>query len=99
MRTWLRVSISYAQRITTEDIAHHWDDIYETEISCDLVSKVTYAAVADMNSGQCRPPDPIYLVILKDATVLKVREGAVANRPVYVAIGISLHGQRDELEM
>ena len=34
--------------------------------------------------------DPIYPVLLIDAIVLKVRDGAVANRPVYVAIDISV---------
>ena len=29
--------------------------------------------------------------------MVKIRDGAVANRPVYVAIGVNLHGERDVL--
>uniref|UniRef100_UPI00193C554D IS256 family transposase n=1 Tax=Nocardioides limicola TaxID=2803368 RepID=UPI00193C554D len=38
-------------------------------------------------------------VIIIDAIVLKVREGSVANRPVYVAMGVNLDGFRDVLGM
>ncbi|WP_279433338.1 transposase [Micromonospora sp. KC606] len=30
-----------------------------------------------------------------DALVMKIRQGQVANRPVYVVVGISLDGERD----
>jgi transposase-like protein len=36
-------------------------------------------------------------VLLIDAIVLKIRDGQVANRPVYVAMGISVDGERDVL--
>ena len=36
-------------------------------------------------------------VVLIDAIALKIREGNVANRPVYVALGITVDGQRDVL--
>ena len=38
-------------------------------------------------------------MILIDAIVLKVRDGQVANRPVYVAMGITMDGERDVLGM
>lgn len=87
----------YAKGMTTGDIAAHLAEVYDTEISRDLVSRVTDAVVADMRIWASRPLDRVYPVILIDAIVLKIREGAVANRPVYVAIGISLDGQRDVL--
>lgn len=37
--------------------------------------------------------------ILIDAIVLKVRSGQVSNRPVYVAVGITVEGHRDVLGM
>jgi len=89
----------YAKGMTTGDIATHLQDIYGTQVSRDLVSRVTDTIVADMTSWQNRPLDAIYPVILIDAIFLKVREGTVANRPVYVALGISVDGQRDVLGM
>ncbi|MGQ0631946.1 MAG: IS256 family transposase [Sporichthyaceae bacterium] len=87
----------YAKGMTTGDIAAHLAEVYDTEISRDLVSRVTDAVVADMRAWQARPLDRVYPVVLIDAIYLKIREGAVANRPVYVAIGISLDGYRDVL--
>ena len=89
----------YAKGMTTGDIANHLADVYGTEISRDLVSKVTDAVVAEMAEWASRPLDPIYPVVLIDAIVLKVRDGQVANRPVYVAMGINLDGYRDVLGM
>jgi putative transposase len=36
-------------------------------------------------------------VLLIDAIFVKIRDGAVASRPVYVALGINCHGERDVL--
>jgi len=87
----------YAKGMTTGDIANHLADIYGTEVSRDLVSRVTDAVLDDMAEWQNRPLDSSYPVVLIDAIVLKVRDGAVTNRPVYVAMGINLDGQRDVL--
>jgi len=87
----------YAKGMTTGDIANHLQDLYGQEVSRDLVSSVTDAIVEDMQAWQNRPLDAVYPVLLIDAIVLKVRDGQVTNRPVYVAVGITLDGQRDVL--
>jgi transposase-like protein len=87
----------YAKGMTTGDIAAHLSEVYDTDVSRDLVSTVTDKVVAELRTWQARPLDRIYPVILIDAIMLKIREGTVANRPVYVAIGISLDGERDVL--
>jgi len=89
----------YAKGMTTGDIANHLSDIYGTDVSRELVSKVTYAITGEMIEWQNRPLDPVYPVMLIDAIVLKIRDGQVANRPVYVAMGISLDGKREILGM
>jgi putative transposase len=50
-----------------------------------------------MIAWQSRPLDPLYAVLLIDCIVIKVRGSQVANRPVYVAIGVDLDGERDVL--
>ena len=50
-----------------------------------------------MLAWQNRPLDRFYAVLLIDAIVIKVRDAQVANRPVYVAIGVNLDGERDVL--
>ncbi len=52
-----------------------------------------------MTAWQNRPLDRVYPVVLIDAIVIKVRDAQVANRPVYVAIGVNMDGERDVLGM
>jgi transposase-like protein len=74
--------------------------VCDTELSRELVSKVTDAVLGEMNAWQSRPLDPVYPMILIEAIVLKVREGTVANRPMYVAMGITIdHDSRSELSL
>jgi transposase-like protein len=39
----------------------------------------------------------VYPVVFIDAIHVKIREGQVANRPIYVAIGVTVDGERDIL--
>ena len=87
----------YAKGMTTGDIQTHLLEIYDTEISRETISKITDAIVEDMNSWQHRPLESVYAVLLIDAIVVKIRGSQVANRPVYVAIGVNMDGERDVL--
>ena len=89
----------YAKGMSTGDIQAHLSEIYGTDISRDTISRITDAIIEDMVTWQNRPLDRVYPVILIDAIVVKIRDGQVANRPVYVAMGINLDGQRDVLGM
>ena len=76
---------------------HTWWRSYDTEVSRETISKITDEIVSDMTAWQNRPLDAVYPVLLIDAIVVKVRGAQVANRPVYVAIGVNLAGERDVL--
>lgn len=87
----------YAKGLTTGEIQAHLEEMYGTSVSRDTVSKITDQIVADMAAWQNRPLDRVYAVLLIDAIVIKVRDSQVANRPVYVAIGVNMDGERDVL--
>jgi putative transposase len=87
----------YAKGLTTGDIQQHLFEIYGTEVSRETVSKITDQIVEEMVAWQSRPLDPLYPVLLIDCLVIKVLGSQVANRPVYVAIGVNLEGERDVL--
>jgi len=87
----------YAKGMTTGDIQAHLLEIYGTDISRETISKITDAIVEDMASWQRRPLDRLYPVLLIDAIFIKVRDSQVANRPVYVVIGVNMDGERDVL--
>ena len=87
----------YAKGLTTGDIVNHLADVYGTGVSRDLVSRATDAVLEQMTQWQSRPLDAVYPVLLIDAIVLKIRDGRVTNQPVYVAMGITVDGERDVL--
>ena len=87
----------YAKGLTTGEIQAHLEEIYDTEVSRETISKITDEIVSDMAVWQNRPLDAVYPVLLIDAIVVKVRDAQVANRPTYVAIGVDLAGERDVL--
>lgn len=89
----------YARGMTTGDIQGHLRQLYGAEVSRELISKVTDAVVEEMVEWQSRPLDVVYPVMLIDAIFVKIRDGSVANRPIYVAMGINTDGQRDVLGM
>jgi transposase-like protein len=89
----------YAKGMTTGDIAAHMAEVYDTDISRDMVSTVTAQVAEKMREWQNRPLDAVYPVVIIDAIMMKVRAGTVANRPVYVAMGINLEGYREVLGM
>jgi putative transposase len=50
-----------------------------------------------MTEWRNRPLDRVYPVLFIDAIVVKVRDGQVVNRPVYVVVGVTVNGERDIL--
>jgi putative transposase len=88
----------YARGLTVREIRGHLAEIYGTEISPDLISKITDAVIEDAKAWQNRPLERIYPILYLDALVIKIRDGnAVRNFACYVAIGVNLEGQRDVL--
>jgi putative transposase len=87
----------YAKGMTTGDIQAHLAEIYDTDISRDAISRITDAVLEDMVTWQNRPLDRVYPVLLVDAIVVKIRDGQVANRPIYVVMGVNMDGERDVL--
>lgn len=87
----------YAKGLTTGEIQKHLSEIYGVEVSRELISKITDKVLEEMNEWQSRPLERIYPIVLIDAIHVKIREGQVANRPIYVVVGVNLAGERDVL--
>jgi putative transposase len=94
-----RIIALYARGLTTRDIRAHLREIYDVEVSPDLISRVTDAVVDELIEWQSRPLDAVYPVVFIDALMVKIRDGVVANRPVYLAIGIDCDGAKQMLGM
>ena len=90
----------YARGMTTRDIQEHLKDMYGVEVSPTLVSQVTDAITEEITLWQNRPLEEVYPIMYLDAVRVKVRHnGSVINKAVYLAIGVTLDGQKDVLGM
>lgn len=85
----------YARGLTTGEISAHFQEIYGADVSRGTVSRITERVVAEKDEWCSRPLDRVYAAVFIDATVVKVRDGQVANRAFYVAVGVDLEGDRD----
>ena len=86
-----------ARGLTTGEIAAHFDEVYGAQVSKDTISRVTRQG----DRGDDRVAEPaagsVYPVLFIDAIIVKVRDGQVTNRPVYVVIGVTVNDERDIL--
>jgi len=86
-----------AKGLTTGEISAHFAEIYGASVSKETISRITDRVIEEMNEWLARPLDPTYAAIFIDAVHVKIRDGQVANRPIYAAIGVTLSGGKDIL--
>jgi putative transposase len=93
-----KVLFFYSQGQTVREIQEQLLEVYNTEVSPALISKVTDAVLADFKEWQNRPLDAVYPVVFMDAIHMKIRtNGRVQNRAIYLALGINLEGNKELL--
>jgi putative transposase len=90
------ISLS-AKGLTHGEIAAHLAEVYGAEVSKQTITAITDRVMEGMAEWQNRPLDPVYAVIFIDAINVKIREGQVASRPVCLALGVTVDGERDML--
>ncbi|MFJ7586861.1 IS256 family transposase [Streptomyces sp. NPDC097617] len=86
-----------ARGLTHGDISAHLAEVYGASVSKQTISTITDKVMDGMTEWQNRPLDPVYPVIFIDCIHVKVRDGQVANRPIYVALAVTVDGTRDIL--
>jgi len=86
-----------ARGLTHGEICAHLGEVYGASVSKETISRITERMLDAMGEWQSRPLDPVYPVIFIDAIHVKIRDGNVANRPIYVALAVNCDGERDIL--
>jgi putative transposase len=86
-----------ARGLTSGEVSAHFADVYGATVGKDTISRITDKVVEEMTEWANRPLDRVYPVVFIDAIMVKVRDGQVVNRPIYVAIGATVSGERDIL--
>jgi transposase-like protein len=79
------------------EIQAHLEEMYGTEVSPNLISSVTDAVVEEVKAWQASPLNPIYPIVYLGCIHVKVREGTVRVKAVYLAIGITMDGEKELL--
>ena len=84
--------------MTTREIQGHLEELYHTEVSPTLISNVTASVLDEVTAWQNRPLDALYPVLYLDALFVKVRhEGRIQSKAVYLALGLTLDGEKELL--
>ena len=88
----------YARGMTVREIQSHLEEMYGAEVSPSLISSVTDAVMDDAKAWQARPLDALYPIVYLDCIHVKTRDaGAVRAKAVYLALGISMSGEKELL--
>jgi len=93
-----RVLDLYGGGMSVRDIACHLSGLYGVEVGRDTISRVTDAVLEDVQAWRSRPLDAVYPIVYFDAMMVKVREDrSVRNRACYLAVGVTVEGDREAL--
>ncbi len=88
----------YARGLSTRDIQEHLQELYDTDVSPALISNVTNGVLEEVRHWQARPLSSVYPILYFDALMAKSRhDGAVKNKAVYLALGITMEGEKELL--
>lgn len=88
----------YASGMTTRDIAEQIKNLYDVEISPELVSKISERILPQMAEWQSRPLESTYPFVFLDAIHYKIRdEHMIVTKAAYVVVGINMDGQKEIL--
>ena len=86
-----------AKGLTHGEISAHLAEVYGGEVSKQTVTTITDKVMEGMAEWQTRPLDRVHPVVFVDAINVKIRDGKVANRPIYVAMAVTVEGAQDIL--
>lgn len=90
----------YAHGLSTRDIQAQIQEWYGVEVSPQLISNVTDAVMEEVRQWQNRPLESLYPIMYMDCLVVKVKENQrLINKAVYLALGVTMEGQKELLGM
>ena len=90
----------YAKGMSQRDIEDTLREIYSSEISQGLISRITDKILPEVNEYQNRPLNRIYPVIFFDGIVFNSRkDNRIINKCVYSVLGINMDGEKEILGM
>lgn len=93
-----KVLAMYARGMSVRDIEGHLRELYGTDVSPDLISRVTDSVMDEVREWQSRRLEAVYPILFLDALFVNVRDsGTVTKKAIYIALGVGLDGTREVL--
>lgn len=90
----------YGMGSSMRDISAHIKEMYDTEVSTEVISEITDRVVPKVKEWQNRPLEDVYCIVWLDAMHFKVREeGKVRHKALYNVLGINKEGRKEILGM
>ena len=81
----------YSCGMSQRDIAEQIKNLYDVEISPELVSKISEKIMPEVTVWQSRPLESVYPFVFLDAVHYKVKENhTYVTKAAYVALGITM---------
>jgi len=88
----------YSRGMTTRDITDQIKELYDVEISAEMVSNITNRILPMVAEWQNRPLEKEYSFVFMDAIHYKVREEKqVVIKAAYVVLGVNMNGEKEVL--
>ena len=88
----------YGLGLSTKAIQENLKEIYNVDVSSELISRVTDEVKGMVDEWRNRPLEAFYPVLFFDALRTNIRdEGHVVKKSVYLALAIGLDGQKEVL--
>lgn len=88
----------YTHGMSTRDIKEQIKDLYDIDISAELVSKISEKIMPQVTEWQNRPLESYYPFVFMDAIHYKIRENhQIVSKAAYVVLGITGEGYKEIL--
>lgn len=93
-----KILVLYACGMSQRDISEQIKNLYDVEISPELVSKISEKILPEVTAWQNRPLESVYPFVFLDAIHYKVKENhQYQTKAAYVVLGITMDGKKDIL--
>ena len=90
----------YGMGSSMRDISAHIKEMYDTDVSTEVISDITERVVPKVKEWQNRPLEDVYCIVWLDAMYFKVREeGKVRHKALYNVLGINREGRKEIMGM
>lgn len=93
-----KIMALYAAGMTTRDISDQIKNLYDVDVSAEMVSNITNRILPIVTEWQNRPLESTYSFVFMDAIHYKVREDKhIVVKAAYVVLGVNMHGEKEVL--